>query len=65
VVLKDFKNVESLDRVLQLYRNYRASAFKRHGEYAMIRCVDFDSFSAQLSNLDSVETEITISVLEN
>jgi len=48
-----------------VYRNYRASAFKKYGEYAMIRCVDFDSFSAQLSNLDSAETEITISVLEN
>ena len=31
----------------------------------MIRCVDFDSFSAQLAGLDSSETEVTISVLEN
>jgi len=48
-----------------IYRNYRASAFKRYGEYAMIRCVDFETFSAQLGNLDSTETEVTISVLEN
>jgi hypothetical protein len=31
----------------------------------MIRCVDFESFSAQLSGLDSSETEVIISVLEN
>jgi len=48
-----------------VYRFYRANAFKHFGEYAMIRCVDFDSFSAQLAGLDSSETEVTISVLEN
>jgi hypothetical protein len=48
-----------------IYRFYRANAFKSFGEYAMIRCVDFDSLSAQLTNLEPSETEVTISVLEN
>ena len=48
-----------------IYRFYRANAFKSFGEYAMIRCVDFESLSAQLTNLEPSETEVTISVLEN
>jgi hypothetical protein len=31
----------------------------------MIRCVDIETFSAQLSNLDPTETEVIISVIEN
>jgi hypothetical protein len=48
-----------------VYRHYRASAYKKYPECAMIRCVDFESFSAQLVGLDSCETEVIISVLEN
>jgi len=48
-----------------VYRNYRATAFKKFSECAMIRCVDIETFSAQLSNLDPTETEVIISVIEN
>ena len=48
-----------------VYRNYRATAFKKFSECAVIRCVELTTFSAQLSNLDPSETEVMISVLEN
>ena len=48
-----------------VYRHYRASAFRTYNEYVMIRCTDIESFSAQLENLEPTETEVVISVLEN
>jgi hypothetical protein len=48
-----------------VYRNYRASAFKKFAECAMIRCVELEAFTAQLTNLDPSETEVIVSVLEN
>jgi hypothetical protein len=48
-----------------VYRTYKIPAFKHYPEYAMIRCVDFEILSAQLTNLDPEEKEVTISVLEN
>ena len=48
-----------------VYRTYKAPAFKHYPEYAMIRCVEFEILSAQLTNLDPEEKEVTISVLEN
>jgi hypothetical protein len=48
-----------------VYRTYKPPAFKRFPEYAMIRCVEFEILSAQLTNLDPEEKEVTISVLEN
>jgi hypothetical protein len=48
-----------------VYRNYRATAFRKFGECAVIRCVELSTFSAHLANLDISETEVIISVLEN
>jgi hypothetical protein len=48
-----------------IYRNYRALAFPRYKEYSMVRCVDIESFKAQVGNLEPAETEIVISVIEN
>jgi hypothetical protein len=48
-----------------IYRNYRALAFPRYKEYSMVRCVDIESFKAQVGNLEPAETEIVISVVEN
>jgi hypothetical protein len=48
-----------------VYRNYRALAFPRYKEYSMVRCVDIESFKAQVGNLERAETEIVISVIEN
>jgi hypothetical protein len=48
-----------------IYKHYRATAFPRFKEYSMVRCVDIDSFKAQIGNLEPQETEIVISVIEN
>ena len=48
-----------------MYRHYRATAYNKHTEYSMVRCVEMESFEAQISNLEPTETEIVISVIEN
>jgi hypothetical protein len=48
-----------------MYRFYRATVFNRHKEYAMVRCVDIESFVAQIASLEPTETEVISSVLEN
>jgi len=48
-----------------VYRHYRATAFTKYNEYSMIRCVDIESFVAQMENLEPSESEVVISVIEN
>ena len=48
-----------------VYRHYRAMAFNKYTEYSMIRCVDIESFVAQMENLEPSESEVVISVIEN
>jgi hypothetical protein len=48
-----------------VYRHYRASAFKQYKEYSLVRCVTFDTLDAHLSNLEASQTEVIVSVLEN
>lgn len=48
-----------------VYRTYRATAFKNFKEYSMIKCLDLEGLDAQLCNLESNESEVVISVLEN
>jgi hypothetical protein len=33
-----------------IYKHYRATAFPRFKEYSMVRCVDIDSFKAQIGD---------------
>jgi hypothetical protein len=48
-----------------VYRTYRATAFKNFKEYSMIKCLDLEGLDAQLCNLESNKSEVVISVLEN
>ena len=48
-----------------VYRHYRASAYKQYKEYSLVRCVSFDTLDAHLSNLEASQTEVIVSVLEN
>lgn len=48
-----------------VYRHYKASAYNKFPEYSMIRCVDIDSFVAQMENLEPTETQVVVSVVEN
>jgi len=48
-----------------IYKNYRVASFKNFKEYAMVRCVNLEGFVAQMAGLESTETEILISVVEN
>jgi hypothetical protein len=48
-----------------VYRHYRAGAFSKYQEYSMVRCVEIESFTTQMENLEPTETEVVISVIEN
>ena len=48
-----------------VYRHYRYTAFPTYGEHSMLRCVDLETFAAQMVNLEPSETEIIVAVLEN
>jgi hypothetical protein len=48
-----------------VYRHYRYTAFPTFGEHSMLRCVDLETFAAQMVNLEPSETEIIVAVMEN
>jgi hypothetical protein len=62
-------NITNMSRLLigssNVYRNYKAASYPAFKEYSMVRCVDIESFAAQMTSLQPTETEVIISVIEN
>jgi len=48
-----------------IYRHYRLADFKHLREYSIVRCVNIESFVAQIASIEANETEVVISVVEN